>query len=348
MASNMLASFADVWGKIWPILVAILILLLMITVHEFGHYIVGKIFKFKIDEFAIGFGPAIVRKQKKNGEYFSIRALPLGGYCAFHGEDNEAVEEGDFNSKPPWQRILVLIAGATMNLLLALVMSGMFLGIYGAPMYKIVSTDDYEAQAFMAGDIILQIEDKDMYATFDDFAKYTSGKSVGDSIKFTVLRDGKKVKISAALHENDEGKTVIGITMGGEYVKFGFFETIGRTFAYTFKLGMSILSVLGGLITGKVGISSMGGTFSTITATAQGVKNYGFPFLLQITALIGVNLGVFNLLPIPALDGSKVVFTTIEWIRGKPINRNVEAVIHLIGFVLLIGFAVLVDLQHCF
>ena len=344
----MLASFADVWGKIWPILVAILILLLMITVHEFGHYIVGKIFKFKIDEFAIGFGPAIVRKQKKNGEYFSIRALPLGGYCAFHGEDNEAVEEGDFNSKPPWQRILVLIAGATMNLLLALVVSGMFLGIYGAPMYKIVSTDDYEAQAFMAGDIILQIEDKDMYATFDDFAKYTSGKSAGDSIKFTVLRDGKKVKISAALHENDEGKTVIGITMGGEYVKFGFFETIGRTFAYTFKLGMSILSVLGGLITGKVGISSMGGTFSTITATAQGVKNYGFPFLLQITALIGVNLGVFNLLPIPALDGSKVVFTTIEWIRGKPINRNVEAVIHLIGIVLLIGFAVLVDLQHCF
>ncbi len=348
MTSLTLATLLGVLGKTWPVLVAILILLLMITVHEFGHYIVGKIFKFKINEFAIGFGPAIYKKTKKDGEIFSIRALPLGGYCAFAGEETEAAQEGDFNSKPPWQRILVLIAGAAMNLILALVVTGAFLGIYGAPMYKIVETDGYVEQQFQAGDVILEIEGKDLYATFDDFSKFTSDKSEGESIKFTVLRGGKKTEISSKLHLNEEGKTVLGITMSGEYVKFGFFETILRTFAYTFKLGLSILSVLGGLIMGKIGISTMGGTFSTITATAQGVKAYGFPFVLQITSLIGVNLGVFNLLPVPALDGCKVVFTTIEWIRGKPINRKVEAVIHFVGFVLLMCFAVFVDLQHCF
>ena len=121
MALNLLA-FSDVMKTIGSVLLAILILLAMITVHEFGHYIAGKIFKFKINEFAIGFGPALYKRTKKNGEVFSVRALPLGGYCAFEGEDEENSHPDAFNNKKPWQRIIVLFAGAFMNYLLALLL----------------------------------------------------------------------------------------------------------------------------------------------------------------------------------------------------------------------------------
>ena len=113
--SLFLVSFLDVLSFIGYILIAILVLLLMITVHEFGHYIVGKIFKFSITEFSIGFGPKLYQKKKKNGELFSVRLLPLGGYCSFLGEDDDNADANAFNNKKPWQRILVLISGAFMN-----------------------------------------------------------------------------------------------------------------------------------------------------------------------------------------------------------------------------------------
>ena len=117
-----LLSFSGVMSTIGSVLLALLILLAMITVHEFGHYVAGKIFRFKINEFAIGFGPALFKHKKKNGELISVRCLPLGGYCAFEGEDTDAPHPDAFNNKKPWQRIIVLLAGAFMNYLLALVL----------------------------------------------------------------------------------------------------------------------------------------------------------------------------------------------------------------------------------
>ena len=131
------------------------------------------------------------------------------------------------------------------------------------------------------------------------------------------------------------------------YKGFGFFETIGRSFVYSFQIGGTIFKVLGQLFTGGLGLSAFGGPITTIRLTSE-IASRGLQSFLEIAAYIGVNLAVFNLLPIPALDGSKIVFTVIEWIRGKPINRKVEAVIHAVGFVLLIGFAILVDLLQLF
>ena len=131
--------------------------------------------------------------------------------------------------------------------------------------------------------------------------------------------------------------------LGNTSYRFGFFETLGRSFVYSFKLAGSILKTIGELLTGKLGISAVGGPVTSISMTAKTAAT-SFRDFLEITALIGVNLAVFNLLPVPALDGSKVVFTVIEWIRGKPISRKVEAIIHAVGFVFLLGFAVLVDI----
>lgn len=440
----------SVWNTIGSVLLAILILLVMITVHEFGHYVAGKILKFKIDEFSIGFGPAFFKiRRKKSGELFAVRLLPLGGYCSFHGEDgaeedkdgkkekegekeetpaedepfNElkteetlivtpppeeraaepsaevktaeeapAEEEtsgapredgaekpkkrdwnddGTFTRMKPWKRIIVLVAGAFMNYLLALFLILLCFGIYGesfVELYGVAESEEYPAaESLCDGDILLEIDGHGLYLT-TDIARAVNGHKKGDRIEVRVSRvqeDGSrreervticlrrdvKLKNSAdytgvwgalgadiEMHEDGENY----YTVRSATYRFGFFETVGRSFVYSFKIAGSIFRVIGELFTGRLGLSALGGPVTTVKTTAS-VVSQGFRSFLEIAAFIGVNLAVFNLLPIPALDGSKVVFTAIEWVRGRPISRKVEAIFHAVGFVLLIGFAILVD-----
>lgn len=367
-----LASFQEIIGYIGYVLLAILILLVMITVHEAGHYFSGKILGFGVEEFSIGFGPKIFSKQKKSGEIFSIRLIPLGGYCSFTGEDKEDLDPKAFNNKSPWKRIIVLISGAFMNYFLALVIIFLMFGIYGQTAYvpmKMTYTETYTVEnSLNEKDIIIKAEGKNIYL-ITDVIGILSEKKADSSVKFTVIRGAETQDISVTLRKDAEFKNmedvkklydVLGIyynTVGEEIVetglystnvRFSFFETVGRGFEYSGKLAGTIFTVLGQLITGRLGLSSMGGTVTTITVTANAIKTGGLRYLLYISSFIGVNLAVFNLLPIPALDGSRVVFTLIEWIRKKPLNRKVEGIIHAVGFVLILCFAILVDLQRCF
>ncbi len=371
----MLASFGEVMTYIGYILLAILVLLVMITVHEFGHYVAGKILGFKINEFAIGFGPKLFSKTKKNGEVFSIRLLPIGGFCAFGGEDEESTDPNDFNNKKPWQRIIVLISGAFMNYILAVVLIISLFSFWGQPTlmtYKLNESNPSISQenSFMERDIIIKANGRNIYLT-TDLMKAIEGKKAGEKVPFTVNRDGKNVdfllelngdtnfknvedmeKLLTALNVkcsvNEETGAVTNQGLYSTYMQLGFFQTIGRSFEYSFKLAGSIFTVLGQLITGALGLNSIGGTVTTITLTANAIKVGGLQYLFNISSLIGVNLAVFNLLPFPALDGARVVFTLIEWIRKKPLNRRVEGIIHAVGLVLLLIFAVVVDLQQCF
>lgn len=382
MAVNLL-SFASVMSTVGSVCLAILILLAMITVHEFGHYVAGKIFHFKINEFAIGFGPKLFSRTKKNGEVFSVRLLPLGGFCAFEGEDEENPHPDAFNNKRPWQRIIVLFAGAFMNYLLALlliIISFFACGQLLLMAYRVDPADttyteniDINGLSFHDEDVIIKCEGKNIYLT-TDLMSALEGRQEGEKVQFTVSRkteEGRQVMdISVILRSDADFENLtdtntlwqcIGIYKqpleSGEgyqwqvysmaYKGFGFFETIGRSFVYSFQIGGTIFKVLGQLLTGSLGLSAFGGPITTIRLTSE-IASRGLQSFLEIAAYIGVNLAVFNLLPIPALDGSKIVFTAIEWIRGKPLNRKVEAVIHAAGFVLLIGFAILVDLLQLF
>lgn len=405
-------DFAGVMKSIGGILLAIVILLAMVTIHEFGHYVAGKILNFKINEFSIGFGPALFKKRsKKTGELFALRVVPLGGYCAFDGEDelyDEQQESSaqpqvqpfeDFENKPPmselnnedmaldtpskedtaeeypepkgerfndqapWKRIIVLIAGATMNYLLALLLLIIMFAGVGQPLYKVV---DYvpEGQTvavpivsgFEAGDVVEKIEGKDMYM-ITDYMDVLSGKQAGEEVFVTVLRGGKSQTITITLQadanfvnmsDTDTLLTALGLhAMHSEVVAQDFFTSIGKAGAYSVKIGGVVLRSLGELLTGKMGLESMGGPVTTISVTAEAASS-GLLSFLNIAAFIGVNLAVFNLLPIPALDGCKVIFCLIEWIRKKPVNRKIEAIIHLVGIVVLFGFAILVDLLHLF
>lgn len=399
----------DAWSTVGSVALAILILLVMITVHEFGHYLAGKLFHFGIDEFSIGFGPALFkRRRKKTGELFSVRLIPLGGYCAFSGEDGLEEEEppaepfsemdektGDvppenvpppagtprraqqkerlaFTKTPCWQRIIVLVSGALMNYLLALLLIIVCFFAYGQTMVAVYraepSAGTDAAYCLQDYDVLLSAEGKDLYLT-TDIAQALNGKKAGDMVRLRVSRvtewqDGvplarEEREISVILRadvsvENSSDLTDVWAALGfandaetgyqvaGALYTFGFWETLGRSFVYSFKIAGSVFRVLGELLTGRLGLSALGGPVTTIATTAQIASTGGRGFL-EIAGFIGVNLAVFNLLPIPALDGSKVVFTVIEWIRKKPVNRKVEAIIHAVGFLLLLGFAVLVD-----
>ncbi len=373
MTINLL-SFSSALQKIGSVLLAVLILLLMITVHEFGHYVAGKIFKFKINEFAIGFGPALFKKTKKNGEIFSVRAFPLGGYCAFEGEEddeeNKSSHPDAFNNKKPWQRIIVLVAGAAMNFLTALCCIVISFSVFGQLLFMTYRTEpltaeqqtEYAGYTFQDEDVILSVDGRSCYLT-TDLMKELKGSKAGDVHEFVVLRGGEKVTQQIKMRADYTGnsvsdtddlftamgiqKTEKGFEIYSKKTKFGFFETLGRSFTYAFRIAGTIFTVLGQLLTGKLGLSAMGGPITTITITSK-LASQGLLQFLEITAYIGVNLAVFNLLPIPALDGSKIIFTAIEWVRGKPINRKVENVIHFVGLVVLLGFAVLVDLLQLF
>ena len=416
----------NVWRTIGGVAIAIVILLVMVTIHEFGHYVAGKALGFKINEFSVGFGPAIFKKRsKKTGEIFALRVIPLGGYCAFDGEDYEEeekekekqvneplfeefpqteqeVEGGEkldekapieerieitpsenaeehredsvlekekteekekeeypepkgakFNDQPPWKRIIVLVAGATMNYLLALVLIVLMFSIYGQPLYAVEAPREgmYLAPMYETGDIIESIEGEDVYY-ISDYIDILKGKSKGEVVEVGVIRNGERTTLKVTLEQDAEFANISDTSTALKVLgldglrvtthKYGFFQTIGKSFVYSWKTAGIVLRSLGELITGKIGITSMGGPGTTIAATAQ-AASMGMLSILNIAAFIGVNLAVFNLLPIPALDGCKVIFCIIEWIRKKPVNRKVETMIHFIGIIFLFAFAILLD-----
>ena len=230
MGNNLL----NVWATVGSVALAVLMLLVMITVHEFGHYVAGKILRFKIDEFSIGFGPALFKhRNKKSGELFALRLIPLGGYCAFAGEDGleedkkkqeaepfgelkeepaapqepvaaeekkEEDKSGYFTRKKPWQRIIVLLAGAFMNYVLAVLLIITCFFAYGQTMNKITGIAPTENSAeltysFQEGDILLKVSGRNIYMA-TDIASAINYKKAGDMVEFLVGRDGKEEKIS--------------------------------------------------------------------------------------------------------------------------------------------------------
>ncbi len=364
-----LLSVSSVLNTILAVVLAIVILLAMITIHEFGHYTAGKILKFKINEFAIGFGPKLFRRtSKRNGEAFSVRLLPLGGFCAFEGEDADTLNPASFNNKAPWKRIIVLLSGPLMNYILAVLLIIISFFSFGQMLFKVgavapVADESYIGYTLQENDLILNVDGEGIYLV-TDMMSALKGKHAGDEVKVKIIRGGKKmttvIKLQADCdfkNSEEVGKIwrALGVgtyedadgisywAVGTQNYRFGFFETIGRAFMYSFRIAGTIFTVLGELLTGHLGLSAMGGPVTTIKLTSQ-IASQSVQNFFEIAAYIGVNLAVFNLLPIPALDGSKVVFCLIEWIFRKPVPRKIEAVIHGVGFFLILAFAVVIDI----
>ena len=368
-----LASFESVMDAILYIFIALLILMFMITIHELGHYLAGKIFKFKINEFSIGMGPKLFsRKNKKTNEVFSIRLIPLGGYCAFEGEDEDNASEFAFNNQKPWKRLIVLFSGAFLNFVSAVIIVIIAFSIFGNTLPQVDTSYEQHTvtevegvqvivtnpNKFEKGDIVLEINGKQLYLAVD-ISKMIDRAPESCDVK--VLRNGEEIVLTGITKSNyyytdSNGVVKTGFGWGVSYrlggpevpkVNYSFGQALAKSVPYCFRTAGFVLETLGQLITGALGIDQIGGPITTIDVTSQ-VARTGIGNILMLITLVSVNLAVFNLLPIPALDGSRMVFVIIEWIARKPVNRKVEGIIHLVGMVLLFGFVILVDLLRLF
>ncbi len=334
-------------NNVWPYLVAILMFIILILIHEFGHFIAAKIMGVRVNEFAVGFGPKLFKKKLGETTY-AVNLIPLGGYCAMEGEDEDSNDERAFCRKKPWQRFIIVVAGAVFNLLLGLILVAVSLApgkLLGTTTVAKFSDNAVSNQyGLAAGDTIIEVDGRRIFTTYDlsyAFSGVDDGK-----IDMVVKRNGEKVNLDDVRFETQEYEGISYLQM--DFYLYGEKKTVGNYIKHTFKTTISYGRVvwfsLIDLISGKYGISAVSGPVG-ITATVGTAAKQSLANLWPIMALITINLGIFNLLPIPALDGGRLLFIIYEMIFKKPVPQKFEGVVHTVGFVLLFGIMILVTFK---
>lgn len=320
------------------ILAALLVLSVFVVVHELGHFVAGRLLGFTVLEFAVGMGPAILKKEK-NGITYSLRAFPIGGMCRFYGEDEEAKDSRSFASHPVWKRIIVVAAGPVMNILTAIlfaVVSLMSYGVYvDVPTVQELSSETAPAAVagIEPGDVLYAING-DVIESYEETSELILGAS-GAEMTITVQRDGELVDfIVRDFYNEAEGRNLIGITYGYGRERYGLFKAIGSSFRYVWDIFVEMARFIGSIFTQGVQAGDVVGPVGTVTIIGQAVRT-GFETVLYLAVLISVNLAFMNLLPLPALDGGRLVFLVIEAIRRKPVPPEKEGMVHFAGLVLL-------------
>ena len=341
------------------ILAALLMLGVMVTVHEAGHFFAARLCRIPVREFAIGFGPKLLNwGSKKHETKFSLRLIPAGGFCSFYGEDDPSADKADpraLNNHAVWKRMLTILMGPVMNIVLALVVAfgfyalgGLSTGEYGrAQVTAVTEGSAAEAAGFQVGDYIETISGQDARGLTDDQSNYKVSQLIsaykeGDApLTVTVTRDGEETELTVTpLYDESQGRYMVGISMSMEIVNQqpyypGFLNSVKMAFNLCLEEGTAILDSFRQLFSGEVGLDQASGPVGVITLVAEQTKEYGLEGYLSLLIFISVNLGLVNLLPIPGLDGSRLVFLLIEGIRRKPVPQKIEAYIHLAGFALL-------------
>ena len=370
-------------------LVTIIMFLVMISLHEFGHFITAKLMGFKILEYAIGFGPAIWKSKKSDIQY-SLRIIPFGGYCKFEGEDEDSKDERAFSNQPVWKRIIVVAAGGLCNVVL-----GFLLFLVIIPFTSPISTNyvkDVVPNSFvqeaglMPNDKIIEINGKKV-SFYNDISLYTREFNANTECSIIVKRDGEKYELnfkptqSEVTFDYGEDGIRVSESINGEPADESFYkygdgaerneeligksETIERLIIgfvpvqeevnalniwkeawnetkFVVKL---VYNSLWQMVTGRVGVEQMSGPVGVVSEinTAVNSGRGSWLYILNLTALLTINLGIFNLLPIPALDGGRLFFMLIELVTRKRIPPEKEGMVHTIGFMLLIGLIIFIS-----
>lgn len=357
------------------VLAAILMLGIMVTVHEFGHFFAARITGIPVRAFGIGFGPKLFAwKSKKHETEFVLRLIPAGGYCAFYGEDEvdgkSLNDPRALNHHAVWKRLLTILLGPVMNFVLAFVVAvsvfmaiGESVGIeYGrVHIDSVAENSPAQAAGIQPGDKIVAIDGEDMTG-LDEDNQYKALAVIGayqeGDAPLNVLLDRGGEMVSVQLvpqMDAVENRMMIGVTVMieaqnlTEPVGFGRAARLGADYCVT--AGTAILNALKDLVTTGEGIEDTGGPVRIIQTITETTREYGFLAYLELLIMISVNLGLVNLLPIPGLDGSRAVFLIIEGICRKPVPQKVESYIHLAGYLFLLGVFVIFtyrDILHLF
>ena len=358
---------------------AVFVFSAVIAIHEFGHFIVAKLCGVQVNEFSIGMGPVLLKKMHKGTQY-SLRALPVGGFVALEGEespesqqaqaDREEPESGDaapeteqpdlpgvpsdaeektvgipLNEAPVWQRLLVMVAGAAMNFVLGFVVMVILIAAQNEPItskviYKIEDGALCGQTGLQAGDKVLAVNGRRCFVANDMLYELTRTEDYAAS--FTVLRDGEKVELPRVQFDtwqDDNGEThmSLGFTVYGiRKTPLNVLREAGNSVLY---YGRIIFTSLADLLRGRESINDLSGPVGIVTAIGQ-AASYGWQDLLELLVLITVNLGIFNLLPFPALDGGKVVFLLIEGVTGHAVPEKIQSGLTLAAFALLFGLMI--------
>ena len=335
-----ISAFLNVWNNVWPYLVAIALFLVLIIIHEFGHFIAAKLLGVKVNEFAVGFGPKLFSKQGKETKY-SVNLIPLGGYCAMEGEDEDSGDNRAFCNKKPWRRFIIIAMGAIFNLILGLVIVAITLAPQEAFNSTVVAEFKENAvsseSGLMVNDKITEVEGRKIFSTSDlsyAFTNLTDGK-----IDMPVIRVANRVELKDVAYNSSEEDGISYLEV--DFYVYGIKKTVGSYIEQTFATAASYCAVvwrsLIDIIGGKYGISAVSGPVG-VTAAIGSAAKVSLANLLPIMAIITINLGLFNLLPIPALDGGRLLFILIEMIFRKPVPQKYEAAVHAAGFAVLIAF----------
>ena len=328
---------ANIWNTVYPILIAILFFELIIVVHEGGHFVAARLCGVKVNEFSIGMGPKLFQFKKGDTTY-SLRLVLFGGYCAMEGEDEDSDDENAFSNKKVIQRIFIVVAGAVMNLILGLIIVSVVVcsnNLVGTTEIAKFDKDAVSSQTLQSGDKIKSIDGMRVYSATDVTTGLT--RSADDELDMVVNRDGKDKQITVKFDtEKIDGRQYIKMDFWLYGTKKTFSSVIKETFMQWMSYARMVFLSVHDLITGNFRVSDLSGPVGAVGIVSEAVK-VSVPSLLRIMALLTINIGIFNLFPIPALDGWRLFLLIFEGIFRKKLPSKWEWAINGAGLVLLLG-----------
>ena len=343
-------------NPIATVIISLLVFGFLIFIHEFGHYITARIFGVAINEFSIGMGPKLFsRVSQKTGIRDSIAMLPIGGFVAMEGEDGESSNPNSFDKKPAWQRFIITAAGAFVNILfgfIAMIVLTSIIKIGGTTIGEFVdteqsgfesSTDEY----FELGDKIVAVDGKRV-KIYDELS-YEVMRRGNKPIDVTVIRNGEEITIPDVVFPTlTEQEQTFGMI---DFRIYATEKTFGSVMTYSFRKSFLIVRMcwesIFDLISGRYSLAAVSGPVG-ISGAIGDAAGAGFSSLLYIVTLISINLGVMNLLPIPALDGGRLICVTFELITRKRLPRKLEATINAVGLILLLALSAVIMIKDVF
>lgn len=339
---------------ILQIVCAILVFSLLILVHEFGHFIVGKLSGMLVHEFSIGMGPKLVSWTRGETAY-SIRLFPIGGFVSVEGEDGASSDGTPLEQNPRsfgnvalWKRILFVCAGALMNLLLGFVILSILVGMRTSLPSTTIGAFAPEAASegsLLLGDQIVKINGSRIFTVNDiSFSLISDRDGIVD---FTVIRDGQKMEIPQVdfgMQTMEDGTKVINLDFKVNSVPKTFWGSCQFTAQWMVSIVRQVWMSFINLITGNYKLSELSGPVGVSTAIGQ-ASTMGLPTFLNMVGFITVNLGVFNLLPLPALDGGRLLFLLVELVTRRRVNPKYEGMVHAVGLILLLGLVAVVSIN---
>ena len=324
------------------VVLALVLLGVLIIAHEFGHFLAARLCGIEVVEFSMGMGPLLLKKRSRRGTQFSVRLLPIGGFCQFYGEDEERDDPRAFNRQKLWKRALTVASGPLMNFLIAIVVIALYMSLLGLESI-VPRVAEIEEPAMSAGlevgDEIISVNGQQVSDT--EMIAQAISQSAGKTVELVVLREGEFVELSIEpFLDEGLGRYRVGMTFAVERVRVPLLKSVPFACAYGVESVRAILDALVGILSSGQGADQVTGPVGTVAGISDMTQEGGIDVYLQLLAMVSVNLGVMNLLPIPGLDGSRLLFLLAEAIRRKPVRRELEGAIHAAGLILLMGLMV--------